>query len=226
MPNNTSRRKMRHCRDCGRPFAAANATAESCADCQPTSQPTRSHRTKQRTSEPALAAAGARSSGEGEWITPPVMYSDDESSESDETSRHDESSEPDDSGSHNESNTPESPGKTKWRSPPFTIQFAAPDEMDDPAVPPEDQPSRLKKFLKSAFVVATLVILAVGGGLIWRYGVPKAFWLPAQNQADEQPAAVPQPTGGTEQEQREAAFRHQRDAKRQQQRAVAVPKNR
>ena len=194
MPNNTSRRKMRHCRDCGRPFAASNSTAEACADCQPT----KSHRTKQRSSEPALAAAGARSSGEGEWITPPVMYSDDESSEAGETSGHDESSESEDSGSHDESSTPESPGKTKWRSPPITIQFAAPDEKDDPVVPTEKQPCRLKTVIKSAFVVATPVILAVGGGLIcatvfpWLSGCRRKIKL--KNSLLERPSKPARPT--------------------------------
>jgi len=124
------------------------------------------------------------------------------------------------------------PAKTRWRSPPFAVRFPETDAREQP--PPPEPPSRrmrLMMFLRSASVVAVLAVLIVGGVLVARYGLPQSLRWPLKNSTAGSPVALRQidsaPPTGASKEEREAAFRQrQKEAKRQQQRATAMPHHR
>ena len=110
------------------------------------------------------------------------------------------------------------PARTNWRSPPFAIRFEETDDQDFPA----KAPSRLPALIRSGFFILLIAIVVPGIVLISLYGVPDALQLPDLNSFFGQPAARLNDT--TFEQQSEARFRRQRDAKSRQQKAAEIPR--
>jgi hypothetical protein len=195
MPDSSSGQKLQVCRICGRPLDASAKTPNVCEQCTTLERPP----AKVQADEPeSLAVAGTNSPDEGEWITPSTTSLDDESADLDLAAT------------------------TNWRSPPFVIDFSPADEQDEANPPRPKLHRRLLTLFRSRFETVAFAVLALG--VLWfaRYGVPKSFRFPGRKPVVER--AEPARPELSSQQKREAAFRHSRDTKSRQQKAVGNPR--
>jgi len=176
MPDSVSQIDVRSCTSCGRPFVPAHdAASDACEECSSSGRRNGNQRSAKASS---LNSQGKKSSGSGSWNK---LCREDPSDESNSPEKpkpgkmKPDQMKPDQMKPDQTKPDPTKPDPTKWRSPPFAIRFPETDTRELPAIRGPKRPSRLARLLRSRDFFGVVVILAVAGVLMSRYGVPPSI---------------------------------------------------